>query len=223
MIIPLTSDAGADPGAVGRIIVMARAPLPGRAKTRLIPALGAQGAARMQALLLRRTVATACAVDQLAVGLPVTLQVAPAVGHPLFARLRRQYGLRLRAQSGGDLGQRMQQALADALRDSPAAVLVGSDCPGLAAEDVRAALAALNGGMDAVLGPALDGGYWLIGLRRPTAGVFRGVDWGSDRVAAQTRQRMRRLGWRWLELAARSDLDRPRDVSGSGLAPWRGR
>lgn len=219
MIIPLTLDTGADAGAAGRVIVLARAPLPGRAKTRLIPALGAQGAARLHALLLRRSVATVCGVA----GVAVTLQVAPAVGHPLFAQLQRQHGLRLRAQSGGDLGRRMQQALAAALRDSPAAVLVGSDCPGLTAADIRTALDALRGGMDAVLGPALDGGYWLIGLRRPSAALFQGVEWGGARVAAQTRQRMRRLGWRWLELAPRADLDLPADVRGSGLAPWRGR
>lgn len=219
MIIPSTPLAGAGEASAGRIIVLARAPLPGRAKTRLIPALGAHGAARMQSLLLKRTLARVGGVA----GAPVTLQVSPTVGHPLFARLRRQYDLRLRAQAGGDLGRRMQQALAAALRESPAAVLVGSDCPGLAATDIRTALDALHGGMDAVLGPALDGGYWLIALRQPAAALFHGVDWGSDRVAAQTRQRMRRLGWRWLELPARGDLDLPGDVRGSGLAPWRGR
>ena len=208
-----------DASSAGRIIVLARAPLPGRAKTRLIPALGGYGAARVHARLLRRTVATVCQLD----GARVTLRVAPAVGHPLFAQLRRAHGLRLRAQSGGDLGRRMQQALASELADSSAAVLVGSDCPGLAGDDLRTALRALQSGMDAVLGPALDGGYWLIGLRRPSAAVFQGVDWGSSRVAAQTRQRMRRLGWRWLELAPRGDLDRPADLRRSGIAAWRGR
>jgi hypothetical protein len=219
MIIPSTPTGL----AAGHIIVLARAPLPGRAKTRLIPALGAQGAARMHALLLRRTLATVSEAAGGSATLPVTLRVAPAVGHPLFAQLQRRYGVQLRAQGGGDLGRRMQQALAAALRDSEAAVLVGSDCPGLAAGDIRSALQALQGGMDAVLGPALDGGYWLIGLRRPSAAVFQGVDWGGARVAAQTRQRLRRLGWRWLELTPRGDLDLPADVRGSGVALWRGR
>jgi len=212
-------------GAPGRVVVFARAPLPGRAKTRLIPALGAHGAARVHRQLVMRTLATVSSAAATREGAGVTLRVAPQVGHPLFERLRRAHGLRLRAQRGADLGQRMHHALAAELCACPAAVLVGSDCPGLRTDDISTALGALSdpaAGVDAVLGPALDGGYWLIGLRRPAMGLFQGVEWGSGHVAAQTRQRLRRLGWRWLELPARADLDRPADWLGSGFQPWRG-
>jgi len=217
-IIPSTSTSPPVAGVAARVVVLARAPLPGRAKTRLMPAVGALGAARVHAQLLVRTVATVSRVADA----PVTLRVAPALGHPLFGQLRRRFGVALRAQCGGDLGRRMHHALAVALRDSDAAVLVGTDCPGLVADDIRTALAALHAGSDAVLGPALDGGYWLIGLRRPAAGLFQGVDWGSAKVAAQTRRRMRRLGLSCHELSPRADLDHPADLWRSGLRPWRG-
>lgn len=211
--------------APGKLVVFARAPLPGRTKTRLIPALGAYGAMRVHQQLVMRTLATVSSAAATRGGAGVTLRVAPQVGHPLFQRLRRAHGLRLRVQRGADLGQRMHHALTTELRTCPAAVLVGSDCPGLRADDIDTALDALSdpvAGVDAVLGPALDGGYWLIGLRQPAMGLFQGVEWGSGQVAAQTRQRLRRLGWRWLELPARADLDRPADWLGSGFQPWRG-
>ena len=200
------------------LLVFTRPPLPGRAKTRLIPALGPVGAARVHALLLRRTVRVAAQVP----GCEPTLWTATDTGHPLFAALSARYGVRRRPQAGGDLGRRMQRALTACLARAPAAVLIGSDCPGLTRADIEQAFVWLAGGADAVLGPASDGGYWLIGLRRPSVALFRGVDWGTGRVAAQTRSRLRRLGLSWRELPVRSDLDRPRDLLRSGIEPWRG-
>lgn len=139
----------------------------------------------------------------------------------MFSSLVRRYRVGIGVQRGDGLGQRMHRALARSLVRSPYAVLVGSDCPGLESSDLENALHALSDGADAVLGPALDGGYWLIGLRHPEASLFRGVDWGTGRVLGQTRVRLRRRGWRWLELAPRSDLDLPRDLHRSGFVSWR--
>lgn len=200
------------------VLVFARPPIPGRAKTRLIPALGAHGAARLHARLVAKTVATVAAVDR---ARPI-ICAASSPGHPLFVGLARRHRADIQVQRGVGLGQRMHLALSRALRQAPYALLIGSDCPSLTAADLEQGLRALRLGADAVLGPANDGGYWAIGLRRPGARLFGGVDWGTERVLAQTRVRLRRLGWSSQELTTRSDLDRPADLRGLGLAPWPG-
>lgn len=196
------------------LLVFARAPLPGASKTRLIPALGADGAARLSARMLRRTLATAR-------GQATELWCAPDTAHPVFAECAAEFGVRLHTQQGTDLGQRMAHALAEAFGRARAGVLVGTDCPGLCAADLaeaRAALATEGGeGAEAVLGPAVDGGYYLIGLRRPAPELFADMPWGGPDVLAETRRRLRELGWRWHELAPRRDLDRPEDLA---YAPW---
>lgn len=189
-------------GARGRILVFARAPHPGRCKTRLIPALGAGGAAALQRRLALRTVLQACGTGE-----PVELWCAPDTRHPFFASCRRAHGVRLRRQPAGDLGRRMALALRAA---AGPAVLVGSDCPGLTTADLRAALAALAR-HDCVLQPSADGGYVLIGARRPESRALAGIRWSSGRELAQTRRRFARLGLRWAELPAREDLDTPGD------------
>ncbi|MGQ0511143.1 MAG: TIGR04282 family arsenosugar biosynthesis glycosyltransferase [Betaproteobacteria bacterium] len=190
------------------LIVFAKAPVPGRVKTRLIPALGAAGAARLHAALLERTIATArharCGA--------VELHGAPPAGHPLLRQLSRQHRLRLRSQSGAGLGERMHRSLQRGLCGGGVAVLIGSDCPVLGAADIRAAFAALHAGADAVIAPAEDGGYPLIGLRRASAELFMGIDWSTAAVLEQTRARLRRLGWKWKELRPLWDVDRPQDV-----------
>jgi len=183
-------------------VVLARAPAPGRVKTRLVPLLGERGATRLQERMTAKTLRTG--------------RAAAFASRWLFAsgRLPRPpAGYRLRSQGGGSLGARMHRAFEAVLGSHPAAVLVGTDCPALRRSDLRAAARALARGADAVLAPAEDGGYALIGLRRPEASLFRGVDWGGARVMAQTRLRLRRLGWRWEELRTLWDVDRPQDVA----------
>jgi len=189
----------------GRVLVFARAPVAGRSKTRLIPALGAEGAARLSARLLRRTLRTVS-------GFPVELWCTPSTDHPAFTQCAGEFAVSLHTQRGADLGERMLHGIEGALTRGPWVVVIGCDCPELTREDIAGAASALEDGADAVLGPAEDGGYYLIGLRRPMPGLFQGVDWGTDRVLAQTRDRLRRHGCRWHELATRRDLDRPGDL-----------
>ncbi len=106
----------------------------------------------------------------------------------------------------------MHHAAASALGDSDAVVLVGADCPGLGLDYMRRALDCLEQGADAVVGPAEDGGYVLLGLKRAAPELFHDMPWGSDQVLTKTRQRLRKLGWRWLELSVLWDLDRPEDL-----------
>ncbi|MGB7542815.1 MAG: TIGR04282 family arsenosugar biosynthesis glycosyltransferase, partial [Burkholderiales bacterium] len=112
----------------------------------------------------------------------------------------------------GDLGERMQRALAAALARSERAILVGSDIPALSAQYLRDADRSLAGGDDVVLGPAEDGGYVLIGLRRCDPELFREIPWGGPTVLAETRWRIARLGLRSRELPALWDVDRPEDL-----------
>lgn len=186
------------------IAVLAKAPVAGLAKSRLIPALGADGAAQLQARLTERAVATATAA-----GLgPVTLWAAPDATHPLFAALRRQFGVALAGQPDGDLGDRMHAAIAAA--DGPALV-IGTDCPALIPDHLRAAAQALRD-CDAVVIPAADGGYVLIGLRRPQPALFAAMEWSTAAVMADTRRRLRALGLSWRELDTLWDVDTPADL-----------
>ena len=174
-------------------------------KTRLAPLLGEAGAARLHARLVERTLRTA-----LAAGLgDVYLYCSPGIRGGYFRNLQERFGVRLRSQGRGGLGERMHRAL----RRHPGAVLIGSDCPALGPADLRAAARALQSGVDAVLSPAEDGGYALIGLRRASRRLFEGIAWGGPKVLGQTRARLGRLGWRWKELRTVWDVDRPEDVA----------
>jgi len=182
--------------------VFARAPRAGAVKTRLIPLLGAQGAARLHARLLRRALRTARAAR---LG-PVELWTAE------------------RRQRGVDLGERMMHAFAHSLRGAARVILIGSDCPVLRPRDLRQAARWLAGGADAVFAPAEDGGYALIALRRVSPRLFQGMRWGGAQVMAQTRARLAALGWRWRELPEVWDVDRPQDyrrLERSGLLQQR--
>jgi hypothetical protein len=201
--------ATAEPAAaLPAIAVFARAPVPGEAKTRLIPSLGAAGAAHLQGALIRRALQTA---TDAALG-PVSLWCAPDCAHPLFLACREDFGVSLRPQQGADLGARMLRAFTGLCRQG-GALLIGADCPALAVGAMQAAAAALGDGDDAVFIPAEDGGYVLIGLARPLALLFHDIAWGSDRVMAQSRERLRGAGVRWRELAPSWDVDRPEDLA----------
>jgi len=193
------------PERVG-VAIFSRAPIPGETKTRLIPALGAEGAARLQRWLLQRTVAMALVAD---VG-PVSLWCAGDLMHPDFLLCRAFGAVALCRQPEADLGLRMLEAV----RQSPAkagTLVIGTDCPALGISHLREAAQSLRTD-DAVICPVEDGGYVLIGMKTPAEQVFSGIDWGTDRVMAQTRQQLSAMGWRWKELATLWDVDRPEDI-----------
>jgi rSAM/selenodomain-associated transferase 1 len=191
-------------------MVFAKAPQPGRVKTRLIPVLGETGAAQLQRELIERTLRTAAAADLGA----VELWCAPGPDEPYFSDCARRHEIILRAQSEGDLGLRMARALESALTEGAPALLIGCDCPVLTPAYLHEAATALAGGDDAVFGPAEDGGYVLVGVaRRPAAELFVDMAWGGATVMQETRTRLERGNWRWRELAPLWDLDRPEDLA----------
>lgn len=203
-----------------QVAVLAKAPIPGLAKTRLIPALGATGAARLQRQFTRVAVQTA-----LAAGLgPVALWCAPDVRHRFFRAMARTTDARCLTQADGDLGARMHTAFRLHCRDGPT-LLIGTDCPALQPAHLRVAAQALADGSDAVFYPAEDGGYVLVGLRRPQAHLFEHMSWGTSEVMAQTRARARDLGLKVMEFEPLWDVDRPEDLvrlqalSPQGLRP----
>ena len=129
----------------------------------------------------------------------------------MFSDFAERYGVSLHCQSGGDLGERMYQAVREGLTRCRRLVMVGADCPSLDRGYVTAALAALDR-HHAVLGPAEDGGYVLLGLKQALPALFADIPWGSGAVARLTRERMAALNWTWAELPVLWDLDRPEDL-----------
>jgi len=201
-----------------KLIVFTRYPEPGAAKTRLIPALGARGAAELHRRLTEAAVQQA---GRLATSDGVDLEIHFAGGD--LAAMSRWLGpdLVLRSQSGDDLGDRLAAAFtAGFAAGASAVVIMGSDCPGLDSAILRRAFAALTD-HDIVLGPAADGGYTLIGLRRPAPELFRDIPWSSDQVLAATVARARDLRLLVALLPTLIDIDRPDDLVRVG-PPWNG-
>lgn len=189
------------------VIVFAKAPVPGAVKTRLARAIGREGASRLYGRFVEHVLDTA---KRAGLG-PVELCCTPDTSHPFFAAPRAS--VTLTEQGPGDLGERMLRALARALRTASAAILIGSDCPALEPRHLADAAARLAAGDDAVLGPAEDGGYVLLGARRVDTRLFEGIDWGGPEVLNATRRALGALGWRWGELETLWDVDRPEDLS----------
>ncbi|MBL7101939.1 MAG: TIGR04283 family arsenosugar biosynthesis glycosyltransferase [Desulfobacteraceae bacterium] len=190
-----------------RLIIFCRYPIPGRVKTRLIPALGPAGAADLQRLLTEKTLATA---REFALLRGVGIEVSFEEGDKRKIRRWLGSGLILSPQGPGDLGERMHSAFLQAFRNGANhVVLVGTDIPNLRANQFKQAFSALKDN-DLVLGPSTDGGYWLIGLRRPAA-LFEGINWGTKEVLEETIALTRRQGLRAHILDPLSDLDTPED------------
>lgn len=118
----------------------------------------------------------------------------------------------VRNQQGVGLGMKMHHALNDGLQKYRYAILVGSDCPFITPQLLKEVITKLSTGIDCVLGPAVDGGYVLIGLSRVDIALFSDIDWGTDRVLAQTRSALQKLSWHWQELEALTDIDTPADL-----------
>ncbi len=202
-------DSREDLGAVEErraLIVFAKAPRPGRVKTRLAADLGAQEAARVYRRLGRRV------LDAVREGPYRTLVYYDPPDAE--AEMRDWLGgesLEFRPQTGGDLGERMARAFEEALRDADRACIVGTDVPALRAALVVQALERLESA-DVVLGPAEDGGYYLMALSRPHPEIFRDVPWSTADVLGATLERTRRAGLRESLLPVLKDVDTAADL-----------
>ncbi|MBF0293834.1 MAG: TIGR04282 family arsenosugar biosynthesis glycosyltransferase [Magnetococcales bacterium] len=189
--------------------LLGKAPVPGFVKTRLIPALGPQGAVRAHIILLTHLTRLArdwCATD------PkqrlFRLWCAPDATDPWFRTLAAP--MQLRDQPAGDLGARLALIAATGLAEASAVLLLGGDAASLTPLDLDRAEAILQR-HPAVMIPARDGGYLLLGLRTNAPQLFSDMPWGTDRIAAATRARLRRLDCTWEELPGHWDVDRLED------------
>ena len=190
------------------VLIFTKPPCPGRVKTRLIPAIGEVAATKLYAHLLQRQ------IDWISRDTPydTELWVTSDSSHPLLQKLVSEYPLSIHLQQGADLGERMGHAAAQALKRYRRVVLLGVDCPALTAGHLQQAFGWLRAGEDAVLGPAEDGGYVLLGLSTWNERLFQGHQWGAETVAQSTRRAFETSGWRWRELPMLWDLDRPGDL-----------
>lgn len=188
------------------VLLLAKAPRPGLAKTRLAPLLGEDGAAALHARLVKHALATARKA-----GLGATELHAEPADDDFLRYCAGHYGAALVAQVAGDLGERMRAAFAHALAQSACAILIGADCPALTARHLRDAARSLDDGADAAFVPTEDGGYALIALKQCAPRLFESIAWSTPAVMETTRERLRELGWRWHELETLWDVDQPVD------------
>lgn len=192
-----------------RVILFAKAPLPGFAKTRLAPALGEVGAAALARRLLLH------AIDEATAAFPgaVELCVTPPPKDPAWdAQGIRDQNLSWSEQGDGDLGARMDRAARRALAGGEPVLLIGSDCPSLNRHVLGEAARRLAH-VDAVMVPALDGGYVLLGLQRYDPSLFSDVAWSTSTVARVTAERCAWLGWYLDRMAPLPDIDEPSDLA----------
>lgn len=191
------------------LLLFTRFPEPGKVKTRLIPALGAEGAASLHRQLTAHILQI---IRNFVKTNNTDLIICFAGAH--VQGMRWTFGIddQYQTQAEGDLGRRMSSAFADSLElGRRRVVLIGSDCPGISEKVLHTAFFHLHY-YDLVLGPAIDGGYYLIGLTEPVPELFRDVPWGTAEVLAITLIRAARLGLRTILLEPLTDIDRPTDL-----------
>lgn len=192
-----------------RLIIFSRYPEPGKTKTRLIPALGAEGAAMLQRQMTEYTLSQ---VRELQNQRSMTVEVCFAGGELSVMAQWLGSDFVYKPQGEGDLGVRMARSLASALQGTERSVIIGTDCPGLNASILAAAFEQLQLSYDLVLGPAVDGGYYLLGLRYFIPELFIGINWGTSEVLQQTMAIAQQLNLSVNYLPELADVDRPEDL-----------
>jgi uncharacterized protein len=188
------------------LVQFAKAPLAGQVKTRLQSTLGKEGCLKLHRALV------AYQFRRLQAASVANFELCCSEEHDFFQQLTESTNISVCVQHGECLGERMYNTFVDRLSKYSHVIIIGSDCPFIDANYVSQAFDILKQGVSAVLGPATDGGYVLIGLSCVDGQLFDGVTWGSDQVMEQTRQRLKGLDWQWGELPFLSDIDRPEDL-----------
>ena len=197
-----------------RLIIFTRYPEPGKTKTRLIPVLGEQGAADLQRRMTEHLISR---IDDLSPSRSLSLEIRYEGGNENLMRSWLGDNFICHPQPPGDIGLRMRIALDEAIRDGVEnVIIIGTDIPGISADIIRNALEQLSS-HDLVLGPARDGGYYLIGVKKgswPKANqlLFENIAWGSDKVLSQTLLAADEIGLSHMLLEILEDVDRPEDL-----------
>jgi rSAM/selenodomain-associated transferase 1 len=205
--------------ALSKLLIFAKAPIAGHAKSRMIPLLGAEGAAQLQQEITHWMLARLMVSQQHHFKYDIELWVASDIDHPFFKACVTEFGIKLMLQQGDDLGERQYLALVSALAESDHVVVIGSDVVSLTAIDIQSAFNGLSQGEELVIAPAEDGGYGLIGASRIDWEIFEGISWGGEQVYQGMARNLNHLGYRWQRLAEVWDLDRPDDLRRLGREP----
>ena len=190
------------------ILIFAKAPIKGQVKTRLIPEYGAGFATDLHTNMVQHCIKTVVSSKLC----PVELWCAPDTKNDHFKMWQKQFDIILQQQVGRDLGERMSNAFKTVLLKSRNAIIIGTDCPMLSKNTLYKALNALHKNKDAVLTPAEDGGYALIGLKLMYESLFYNIPWGTENVLDNTREQLKKLNLEWLETEVHWDVDRPDDI-----------
>ncbi len=192
----------------GALLVFTKAPIEGQVLTRLISDIGSRRALEVYEELLTRTLNTALKAGFSS----LQIWISGDIKHSYFKSFKNQNSVTLHEQKGKDLGERMFNAFDIALSQHAFAVTIGCDCPSLECSDLTAAKEYLEKKMDIVVGPAVDGGYYLIGLRNNHEKVFSDIKWGQQNVFKDTCTNIESLNWELGLLERRWDVDRPADL-----------
>ncbi|MBE9082661.1 MULTISPECIES: TIGR04282 family arsenosugar biosynthesis glycosyltransferase [unclassified Tolypothrix] len=191
------------------LIIFTRYPEAGKTKTRLIPALGELGAANLQKQMTEYTILQVQALQKI---LAISFEVRFAGGNLQLMQDWLGSDLVYQPQGEGDLGDRMMRSLADAVASGKQQIIIiGIDCPGVNSQLLAMAFEQLDN-FDMVLGPAMDGGYYLIGLRQSIPQLFANIDWGTSQVFSQTLDIAQQLNLSRADLPTLVDVDRPEDL-----------
>ncbi len=192
-----------------RLLLFTKAPEPGKVKTRLAAFLGRNAAADLYENLVHDCLEMSMSADLC----PIEIWCSPSTEHDFFQHCRERYHTGLQQQGPGDIGQRMSHAIRSALQHAEHAVLIGADCPALNADDLEMAFNKLQQGTDVVLGPAEDGGYYLIGMSSYHPRLFENIPWSTHKVLAATEMHLRGQGLSWHLLPVHRDVDTAEDYA----------
>lgn len=190
-----------------KLLIFTKSPVLGEVKTRLQPEYSPEQSLIVHKSLLANTLELTKKLDNI----DVELCCAPDRNTSFFLECEDKYPLELNNQHGADLGERMALSFSIALQKYENVVVIGTDCPDIDEGYINEAFTALNE-VDAVIGPAMDGGYVLLGLRKFALEIFSGISWGGDTVLVQTENALDELGWSYKELTMKNDVDRPEDL-----------
>ena len=190
-----------------KIIIFTRYPTPGASKTRLIPALGADGAADLQRKMTEYILKE---LQKLQGTVDIEICYTGASNTEMLSWLGNNY--KYSEQRAGDLGDRMLQAFSDSFNNGyKSIVVIGADCPSITNKVLHNAFIALESN-DVVLGPATDGGYYLIGLHAANSEIFKGIKWSTDTVLSDTKNNIYQQNLKLHLLEELSDIDEPDDL-----------
>lgn len=192
---------------INKLLIFTKSPVLGEVKTRLQPDYTPEQSLKIHKKLMLNTLELSKKLDKC----DIELCCAPDRNTLFFLDCEKNFPITLSNQQGVDLGERMAFSLSVALQTWDKVVIIGTDCPEIDEDYIKQAIIALDE-HDAVIGPAVDGGYVLLGLRKFSLELFSGFSWGSNTVLDQTRQVLNNLSWSYKELGIMYDIDRPEDL-----------